>query len=79
MSFWSRHSGIVYTDGGGIDRRVIMNIPLIEFLILIPILFGGLALVTYGHGSIQANYNILWVLILILVEIILVITGVIPI
>jgi hypothetical protein len=78
MSFWNRRSGIIYTDGGGIDGRVIMNIPLIGFLILTPIVFGGLALVTYGHGSIHANYNILWVLILIIIEIILVITGVIP-
>ena len=78
MSFWNRRSGIIYTDGGGIDRRVIMNIPLIGFLILTPIVFGGLSIVTYGQGSQEPNYNILWAPIIIIIEIALIITGVIP-
>ena len=77
MSFWNRRSGIIYTDGGGIDRRVIMNIPLIGFLILTPIVFGGLSLVTYGYGT-GPNYKLLLAPIIIVIEIIGIVTGVIP-
>jgi len=55
-----------------------MNIPLIGFLILTPIVFGGLSIVTYGQGSQEPNYNILWAPIIIIIEIALIITGVIP-
>lgn len=54
-----------------------MNVPGIAFLILGPIALGGLSIVTYGYGSQEPNYNILWAPVLIIVELILIITGVI--
>ena len=55
-----------------------MNIPLIGFLILTPIVFGGLSIVTYGQGSQEPNYKLLLAPIIIVIEIIGIVTGVIP-
>jgi hypothetical protein len=77
MSFWHCHSGIVCTDNSNIDRKISMNIPLVGWLILTPIVFGGLSLVTYGYGT-GPNYKLLLAPIIIVIEITGVITGVIP-
>ena len=66
------NSGLVSVGGCG------MNIPLIGFLILTPIVFGGLSLVTYGYGT-GPNYKLLLAPIIIVIEIIGIVTGVIPI
>jgi len=54
-----------------------MNIPLIGWLILTPIVFGGLSLVTYGYGT-GPNYKLWLAPIIIVIEIIGIVTGVIP-